>query len=341
MIRALVIVAIVGLLSLAAAIGWSVRVLTEPLPIDGERIVEVERGASLARTLEVLHDEGVLRQPELLRIWARIEGSAASIHAGEYRLHPGMTPLAMLDDFVAGRVMRRHFTLIEGWRFSDLRRALAEAERLRHDTGGLSDAEIMTRLGRAGVAPEGRFFPDTYDYLADQSELVILRRAMARMDEILAREWQGRSFGLPYETPDEALIMASVVEKETGRPSERPKVAAVFVRRLERGMRLQTDPTVVYGLGEDFSGSLTRADLRRDTPWNTYVHHGLPPTPIAMPGLASIQAALHPAETDALYFVARGDGSSHFSATLEEHNDAVWRYLRSGRDRGDSEQETP
>lgn len=332
MIRALVIVSTLGLLSLAAAIGWSVWVLTQPLPIEDELIVEVERGAPLARTLGKLHAEGVLEQPGLLRVWARIHGSAASIHAGEYRLQPGMTPLAMLDDFVAGRVMRRHFTLIEGWRFSDLRGALAAAKRLRHDSADLSDAEIMTRLGRPEVPPEGRFFPDTYDYLADQSDLLILGRAMARMDQILARAWQGRSFGLPYETPDEALVMASVVEKETGLPSERPKVAAVFVRRLERRMRLQTDPTVVYGLGEDFGGTLTRADLRRDTPWNTYVHHGLPPTPIAMPGLASIQAALHPAETDALYFVARGDGSSHFSATLDEHNAAVWRYLRGGKD---------
>lgn len=332
MIRTLVVLLIFGLLSLAAAVGWSVWALTQPLPIDGERIVEVERGASLARTLRALHDEGVLERPELLRIWARTNGSAALVQAGEYRLRPGMTPLAMLDDFVAGRVMRRHFTLIEGWRLGDLREALASAPRLRNDTADLSDSQIMSRLDRPDVAPEGRFFPDTYDYLADQSDFVILRRALARMDEILAREWQGRSFALPYETPDEALIMASLVEKETGLPSERPTVAAVFVRRLERRMRLQTDPTVVYGLGEDFGGTLTRADLRKDTPWNTYVHHGLPPTPIAMPGLASIQAALHPAETDALYFVARGDGSSHFSATLEEHNAAVWRYLRGGRE---------
>ena len=332
MIRALFVVLILGLLSLAAAIGWGAWVLTQPLPISDERIVEVERGASLSRTLRSLQAEGVLEQPEVLRIWARINGSAASIHAGEYRLQPGMTPLAMLDEFVAGRVMRRHFTLIEGWRFSDLRSALAAAPRLRHDSADLTDTEIMARLGRPEVAAEGRFFPDTYDYLADQSDLVILRRAMLRMDEMLAREWQGRSFGLPYETPDEALVMASIVEKETGLPSERATVAAVFVRRLERRMRLQTDPTVVYGLGEDFGGTLTRADLRKDTPWNTYVHHGLPPTPIAMPGLASIRAALHPAETDALYFVARGDGSSHFSATLEEHNAAVWRYLRGGRE---------
>ncbi|MCC5871931.1 MAG: endolytic transglycosylase MltG [Gammaproteobacteria bacterium] len=332
MIRALVIAMMLGLLGIAAAIGWGAWALTQPLPIDDVRMVEVERGASLARTLRALEADGILEHPELLRLWARIHGSGATIHAGEYRLRPGMTPLAVLDDFVAGRVVRRHFTVIEGWRFSDLRRALAAAPRLRADTADLTDEEIMARLGRPDLPAEGRFFPDTYDYLADQSDLVILRRALARMDEILAREWQGRSFGLPYETPEEVLVMASVVEKETGLPSERPKVAAVFVRRLERGMRLQTDPTVIYGLGEDFGGTLTRADLRKDTPWNTYVHHGLPPTPIAMPGLASIRAALHPAETDALYFVARGDGSSHFSATLEEHNAAVWRYLRGGRD---------
>ncbi|MCC5888464.1 MAG: endolytic transglycosylase MltG [Gammaproteobacteria bacterium] len=338
MIRALVIAVIGGLLALAAAVSFWAWTLTQPLPIGEARIVEVERGASLARTLATLQAEGIVERPDLLRHWARLSGQAAAIQAGEYRLEPGMTALSMLDHFVAGRVMRRHFTVIEGWRFSDLRRALATAPRLRPDTAELTDAEIMARLGRDDLAPEGRFFPDTYDYLAGQSDLVILRRAMARMDEILAREWQGRSFGLPYETPDEALIMASVVEKETGLPSDRAKVAAVFVRRLERGMRLQTDPTVIYGLGEDFRGPLTRADLRSDTPWNTYVHHGLPPTPIAMPGLASIQAALHPVETDALYFVARGDGSSQFSATLEEHNAAVWRYLRGGRDR---EREAP
>ena len=189
----------------------------------------------------------------------------------------------------------------------------------------------MARLERTGQAAEGRFFPATYDYLADSSDLELLRRAARRMDAVLAEEWSRRQFGLPLEDPDEALVLASIVEKETGHDPERPDIAGVFVRRLEKGMRLQTDPTVIYGLGEAYEPPLTRADLREPTPWNTYVHHGLPPTPIALPGRASIRATLNPRESDALYFVARGDGTSHFSATLEEHNSAVWRYLRSGR----------
>lgn len=333
MIRAFMVLLLALLLLASSAAAWWYRALTQPLPLTQVEVVEVERGASLARSLRRFADDGLLPHPEALRLWARLQGSAAAIHAGEYQLQPGMTPLGLLDDLVAGRVMRRHVTVVEGWRFSELRSALARAPRLRQDSAEMTDEEIMAYLGRPGVAAEGRFFPDTYDYLAGQSDLALLRRALQRMDSILAREWQGRSFGLPYADPDEVLIMASIIEKETGRDAERAKVAAVFVSRLEQRMRLQTDPTVIYGLGEDFDGRLTRADLRRDTPWNTYVHHGLPPTPIAMPGLASIRAALHPAETDALYFVARGDGSSHFSATLEEHNAAVWRYLRGGRGR--------
>ncbi len=334
MIRLMVGVCLLGLLIAAGVVAWSAWQLTRPLPIADVTVIEVERGSSLARTLRSLSEQGVLEHPELLRIWARLSSAAGAVQAGEYRLEPGLTSLSLLDAFVAGRVMRRHFTIVEGWRFSDLRQAIEGAPRLRNDSGSLTDEEIMTHLGRPELHPEGRFFPDTYDYLAGTSDLQLLRRALERMDGILAREWEGRSYDLPYASPEEALIMASIVEKETGLDSERAKVAAVFTRRLERGMRLQTDPTVIYGLGEAFGGVLTRSDLRTPTPWNTYVHHGLPPTPIAMPGLASLRAALHPAETNALYFVARGDGSSHFSATLEEHNAAVFRYLRGGRDAG-------
>ncbi len=332
MIRVFGLAALLGLLALGLGAAWSGWLLTRPLPIADSRVVEVERGASLARTLRMLEADGIIEHPDLLRAWARLSGTAASIHAGEYRIEAGITPVELLEIFVAGRVMRRHFTIIEGWRFSELRQAMSNAPRLRGDSQELTDDEIMARLGRPEVSPEGRFFPDTYDYIADTSDLTVLARAMARMDDILAREWERRSFDLPYASPDDALIMASIVEKETGLASERSKVAAVFVRRLERGMRLQTDPTVIFGLGEDFSGPLTRSHLRKPTPWNTYTHHGLPPTPIALPGRASLQAALNPAETDALYFVARGDGSSHFSATLEEHNAAVHRYLRGGRE---------
>lgn len=329
--RYLLLLALIGLVVLAVGVGWCAWLLTRPLPVTEPAVVEVERGASLARTLRKLEGEGLLEHPELLRLWGRVSGSASAIHAGEYRIEPGITAIGLLDAFVAGRVMHRHFTLVEGWRFDELRKALARAPRLENDSADLSDDEIMKHLGRAGVAPEGRFFPDTYAYLAGDSDLALLRRAMERMDRMLDREWSARSFGLPLESPEEALILASLVEKETGHAADRAKVAAVFVSRLERGMRLQTDPTVIYALGEAFSGVLTRSDLRTPSPWNTYMNHGLPPTPIAMPGLASLQAALHPAETDALYFVARGDGRSHFSTTLEEHNRAVYRYLRGGR----------
>lgn len=324
-----------GLLALVLAVAasgyWAWLRLHEPLRLDAPLLIEIERGMSLGAVVGALAERDILSAPEVVRLWARWTGQASQMHVGEYRLQPGMNALALLDAMAAGDVVRRRFTIVEGWRFHDLRRALANAEKVTARTTALADQAVMAELGRPGVHPEGRFFPDTYLYEAGTTDLELLQRAAARMDQVLAEEWARRDPALPLERPDEALILASLVEKETGVAAERAKVAAVFVRRLQRGMRLQTDPTVVYGLGEHYEPPLSRKDLRQPTPWNTYVHHGLPPTPIAMPGRAALQAALNPAETDALYFVARGDGSSHFSATLEEHNSAVWRFLRRPR----------
>lgn len=322
------------LLVAAGLVTWAAAELTQPLPIDEPVVIEVAPRDSLARVTADLAARGLLPQPQprLLSLWGRLSGDAARLHVGEYRLEPGLDARGLLALLVEGRVLRRSFTIVEGWRFSDVRAALGAAERLRQTIAGQSDAEIMARLGEPERAPEGLFFPDTYDYVAGSTDLALLRRARARMQEVLAAAWAERAPDLPLETPEEALVLASLIEKETGLPSERQDIAGVFVRRLEQGMRLQTDPAVIYGLGEDFDGNLTRSHLRTPTPWNTYVHRGLPPTPIAMPGLDSIRAALAPAVGDALYFVARGDGSSEFSATLEEHNAAVRRFQLQRRE---------
>jgi UPF0755 protein len=325
-VRILLILLLVAALASTAAIGLAVHALHRPLALDAPVVIEVPPGAALSRLASDLAGRELLEHPRLFALWGRITGDAARIHAGEYRLEPGLDALGLLEILVRGRVLRRSLTLVEGWRFRDVRTALAAAPRLEPTIDDLDDGEIMRRLGAPDRVPEGRFFPDTYEYVAGNTDLALLRRAFQRMQTVLAEEWAQRDFDLPLETPDEALVLASLIEKETAVGAERRRIAAVFIRRLERGMRLQTDPAVIYGLGEDFDGNLTRAHLRAPSPWNTYLQRGLPPTPIAMPGRASIHAALHPAEGDALYFVARGDGSSVFSATLEEHNRAVRRY---------------
>ncbi|MEE4380491.1 MAG: endolytic transglycosylase MltG [Pseudomonadales bacterium] len=326
---ALLLSATALLLALGA---WRVAWLLErPLPIEDAAVHEVERGASLSAVARALERAGVLTQPRLLVAWGRLTGDADRIQAGEYRIEPGTDLRGLLGQLVEGRVLQRRLTLLEGWRFAEVRRALAAAPRLEQTVGELSDEALMARLGRPGLSPEGRFFPDSYDYVAGARDLDLLERAAERMDRILEEVWGRRAFGLPLESAEEALILASLVEKETGLPEDRGLIAAVFLRRLARGMRLQTDASVIYGLGEDFDGNLTRADLTRPTPWNTYVHRGLPPTPIALPGRAALEAAVDPPETDALYFVARGDGSSEFSATLEAHRAAVRRYQLEGR----------
>ncbi|MDR3353325.1 MAG: endolytic transglycosylase MltG [Zoogloeaceae bacterium] len=279
----------------------------------------------------ILARAGAQVHPEWFLLATRLEGQSGRLKAGTYRLEPGTSLSGLVRLLASGKALQVEVRLIEGWTFRAWRRTLDAHPGLEHVTAPLSEAELMARLGLTGVAPEGLFFPDTYRVDKYSSDLELLERAAQAMQTHLEREWDRREANLPYQNAYEALILASIVEKETGLAADRSRVAGVFVNRLRLGMRLQTDPTVIYGLGTRFDGNLRKADLLADTPYNTYTRMGLPPTPIAMPGLDSLRAALHPAQTGALYFVARGDGSSQFSATLEEHNQAVQQYQRRGR----------
>jgi UPF0755 protein len=270
----------------------------------------------------------VQTSPALLYWWFRLSGQARQIKAGSYALETGLTPYRLLAKLTRGDEALRSVTLVEGWTFKQVRAALLKAEHLKPDSKGLNDALIMEQLGLPGRHPEGRFYPDTYTYAKGSSDLKVLLRALHAMDKQLTQAWQARAVDTPLKTPEELLILASIIEKETGQPSDRPMVASVFSNRLRLGMMLQTDPTVIYGLGEGFDGNLRRRDLLADTPWNTYTRNGLPPTPIAMPGKASLLAAAKPANSRALYFVARGDGSSQFSDSLAAHNRAVNKFQR-------------
>jgi UPF0755 protein len=273
-------------------------------------------------------DAGAQVSPALLFAWFRVSGQARQIKAGNYEIAAGSSPRSLLRMLVRGEEALKNVSLPEGLNFSQVRAALAKADQLRPDSQGLSAEQIMEKIGLPGVHPEGRFFPDTYSYGKGSSDLELLRRAARAMDKRLTQAWAQREEGLPIQTPEQALILASIIEKETGKPADRTLISGVFVNRLRIGMRLQTDPTVIYGLGDRFDGNLRKRDLRSDTPYNTYTRAGLPPTPIAMPGRAALLAAVRPAQTQALYFVARGDGSSQFSATLDEHNRAVDKYIR-------------
>ena len=302
--------------------------------------VTIERGDSFATVLGKLREAGARGGHDLeWRLLARRMGAAGRIQVGEYALEPGATPRQVLADLRDGKVVSYRFTIVEGWNVRELRAALARAEPLVQETAGMDDAALMEALGHPGVHPEGRFLPETYHYVSGDSDLDLLGRAYAAMESALDEAWASRAAGLPLASKDEALVLASIVEKETGVAEERPRIAGVFVRRLQKGMKLQTDPTVIYGMGEDYKGDIRRSDLRTDTPYNTYTRAGLPPTPIAMPGVAALQAATHPAEGDALYFVAVGDGSGRhvFSADLASHQAAVRAYLRNYRARRDSE----
>ena len=298
-----------------------------PLAIGPEGLVyEVPRGASLAAVAKDLEARGVVANSDYLAWYGRYTGQANRIRAGEYRLEPGLDPDGLLALLVSGRTVSYNLTLIEGWNIRQVRAAVAAHPMLEHTIGDLDDAALMERLGRPGEHPEGRFFPDTYQFSRGTTDLDFLRRAMHAMDRELEAAWAARVADIPLENPYQALILASIIEKETGLAEERRDIAGVFSRRLRMGMKLQTDPTVIYGMGERFDGNIRRADLREDTPYNTYVHGGLPPTPIAMPGREALRAAVDPAPGKTLYFVSRGDGSHVFSATLEEHNAAVRKY---------------
>lgn len=307
--------------------GWQQHVaLKQPLVLAEERLLEVPAGSTPTGLLSRLEDEGVLEGSLWLRLYWRFNLDGKGLHSGEYRLTPGQTAGDLLDQWQRGDVVQYSLTLVEGWTFRQLRTALAAQERLGQTLADLDDAAVMQRLGLDGQHPEGRFFPDTYRYVRGMSDSDLLRQAHEKLTRVLDEEWQQRAEGLPYREPYQALIMASLVEKETGAAHERGEIAGVFIRRLRLGMLLQTDPTVIYGLGERYTGNLTRAHLREPTPYNTYTNPGLPPTPIAMVGREAIRAALNPRAGDSLYFVARGDGTHVFSRSLDEHNRAVREY---------------
>lgn len=296
-----------------------------PLPVDGYR-VEIVRGASFSSVIDRMADDGVLPNRWLAKAWVRLQPAGKGLRAGSVNVMPPQTTVSLLRLLGEARLPSdSRLTVIEGITYRDLRRLLADREGIR-STGIVDDAALLQALGATEGSPEGLFAPDTYDIGPGDTDVKVLRRLYERQKRILAEEWAGRVAGLPYASPYEALIMASIVEKETGVADERSRIAGVFVRRLQKNMRLQTDPTVIYGMGPAFDGNLKRADLMRVTPYNTYRVNGLPPTPIALPGRAAIHAALHPAEGTELYFVARGDGSHEFTSTLDEHNRAVRRY---------------
>jgi UPF0755 protein len=312
-----------------AAGGWffTLDKVGAPLQLPtAERVYELEQGTTLSGMVRELHREGLIESHLWLRIYARLTFNSGQIKKGEYLLREGMTQRELLQLVRAGKVIQRQFTIIEGWKLDQIRAEIALVDELRHVTKGLSDTEIVAHLGIAQSSAEGWFYPDTYAYTKGATDLSLLKQSLSRMQEILDREWSGRQGDLPYQSPYEALVLASVIEKETGMESDRDKIAAVFVRRWQRKIKLQSDPTVIYGMGTHFNGDLRRRDLRMPTAYNTYTNLGLPPTPICSPGQRSIHAALHPANTTSLYFVSRGDGSSQFSDTLEEHNRAVKQF---------------
>jgi UPF0755 protein len=306
---------------------WS-RFAEAPLAIEPDAApLVVEQGTSFAGIVEQIRARQLSgADPLYWRALAERMGVAKALHAGEYALEPGLTPRALLARLARGEVVQRRFTIVEGWTFRELRAALAKDPLLAQETTALGDPEIMAKLGAPGLAPEGRFLPETYAWSRGDSDLDVLARAKEAMDRALAAAWEARAPDLPLKSAEEALVLASIVERETGMPDERARIAGVFVRRLKLGMLLQTDPTVIYGLGSAFTGNLTRAHLEADTPYNTYTRAGLPPTPIAMPGKAALAAATQPAPGNELYFVARGDGSHEFTSTLAAHNAAVAKF---------------
>jgi UPF0755 protein len=332
MIKAFIGLFVATLLLAAAGAAWMAWFAQEPLVLRESPLeVTVAPRSSLTRAARDLAIAGVKMSPWQFTLLARALGKDKAVKAGTYSVEMGITPLDLLDKLERGDVVQVDILFAEGWTFRQMREALDAHPHLRHETRDLSDAEIMRRLGSPGISPEGRFFPDKYRFAKSTSDLEILRAAFRTMQRHLDSAWAARKNELPLASPEEALILASIVEKETGHSMDRTAVAAVFLNRLRAGMKLQADPTVIYGMGQSFDGNLRRRDLEADTPYNTYTRTGLPPTPIANPGLAALQATVNPADSDALYFVARGDGTSHFSRTLDEHNRAVTKYqLRGG-----------
>lgn len=332
-----VVVALVLLVIAGAGLAWwgyawlhsEIATLSQPV------VYEVPRGATLRSVGRDLHQRGVLERPQVWIAAGRLARKAGALKAGEYRLEPGLTPMRVLEVLSSGQVILHGVTFIEGSRFVDMLAQLKANPAVRIDYANRSSEDIMRALGKPGLHPEGQFFPDTYHFPRNTPDLEILKLAFSRMSSELEKAWNSRASDLPLAGPYEALILASIVEKETALDRERPLVAGVFIERLRRGMRLQTDPTVIYGIGENYDGNIRRRDLLADTPYNTYTRAGLPPTPIALPGLESLQAAVRPEMSGKVFFVATGepDGSHYFSATLAEHQAAVRRYLRRLRER--------
>ena len=327
MIRKLVVLLLIGLFSAALLLGYGAwkydAALKQPLNLTQEQLLDVPAGATPTGTFNRLEADGVLDGAFWLRLYWRFNLDGQPLHSGEYRMTPGMTAQSLIGLWQRGEVVQYSLTLVEGWNFRQVRSALAKHEKIVQTLAGLSDSEVMDKLGHPGVFPEGRLFPDTYRFVRGMTDVEFLKKAYNRLDDVLAQEWSKRAADAPYTDPYQALIMASLVEKETGVPEERGQIAGVFVRRLKVGMLLQTDPTVIYGLGERYNGKLTRAHLKEANPYNTYIVAGLPPTPIAMVGREAIHAALNPVPGSSLYFVARGDGSHIFSDDLDAHNAAV------------------
>lgn len=312
-------------------VGWAWMQYQEfvatPIKVEADGVVyQVRKGASLAAVARDLEAQGVIDDARYLNWYGRYTGQANKIRAGEYLLTEDLVPDSLLALMVSGKSIDYSLTLLEGWNIRQVRAAVMAHEALTQTLEGVDDATLMDRLGRPGVHPEGRFFPDTYKFNRGTTDLDFLRRAMEKMDQELEAAWAARAENIPLSTPEEALILASIVEKETGQAFERPEIAGVFARRLRKGMKLQTDPTVIYGMGERFNGNIRRKDLREDTPYNTYVHAGLPPTPICMPGREALDAAVNPAPGKTLFFVSRGDGTHAFSESLNQHNAAVRKY---------------
>ena len=334
LLRLFGVLILVGVLAAGALAWWSHRWLQTPIATLTEpRVFEVPKGASLRTVASALNDADLLDQPLVFRAWARITKRDHSLKAGEYQLTPGLTPSGLLALLNSGEVLLHSITFIEGSTFADMRKLLAQSPNVRDEYASRSPEEIMQALGQPDLHPEGQFFPDTYRFARNTTDIELLGLAFRRMQQEVKAAWESRAKDLPLASPYEVLILASIIEKETALDSERPQIAGVFVERLRRGMRLQTDPTVIYGMMSTYDGNIRRADLLRDTPYNTYTRSGLPPTPIAMPGLDSIRAAVNPQSSGALFFVAtgNGDGSHYFSRTLAEHNAAVKRYLQKLR----------
>lgn len=323
--RVLVIAGALLLLALLLRLGLFWSHIKAPLALDERHYLLIDSGTNLTRVLHQLEQEGILPDAGDLLLFAKLSGGAASIKAGEYELQAGLSAAGLLDLLASGRVVYHQVRIGEGWTLRQAIEVIQDHQAVAV-TLDASDPESIQRIFNLGYYPEGMFFPDTYNFTRGTTDLELLQRAFSLMEQKLEQHWQARAVGLPYESRYDALIMASIIEKETALASEQQQIAGVFIRRLQRNMRLQTDPSVIYGMGRDFNGDLTRGNLTTDSPWNTYTRHGLPLTPIALPGEGAIAAAMHPDDSDNVYFVSRGDGSHHFSATLAEHNQAVRRY---------------